>query len=128
MGESRVLIWVPAPVDKVRPVLHKAGLGSAVLVAVGSETVVVPSDRTSMSFAAQWAYKARKLAGSAAVFGWNDDAAFAFPVTGPVALGWGWGSDAAKQRLQADLGQYNAVLRALSAFADRFTTSNYKPA
>lgn len=123
-----IVIWTPGDAGDLRPALHKAGLGSAVLVPVEGGTVIVPSDKTPVSLAAMWAYQVRKKVGSSAVvLVWDDEAAAIYPVTGAVALGWEWGGDAATRQLLAREGDYGAIRKAGLALAGRLSTAKTRP-
>jgi hypothetical protein len=118
-----IVVWTSADVAELRPALHKAGLGSAVLVPIDGGTAIVPSDRTPVSLAASWAYKIKKKVGRSAVaLVWDDHASAIYPVTGAVALGWEWGGDEAARQLIAHLGDYGAIRKAGLAVAGRLAT------
>ncbi|ALG05570.1 hypothetical protein [Kibdelosporangium phytohabitans] len=112
MTESRMLVWVPAPVREVRPLLHASGVSSAVVIPVESGTVLVPRERIGLSAAAQWVHRAvRQLGKAVVIIGWNDRASMVYPITGAVSQGWGWGGEAAVLRLMAELGDMGALKR-----------------
>jgi hypothetical protein len=115
------VIWTRANVDDLRDVLYKAGVGTAVLVPVSSGTVIVPTEQTSMSIAAQWATHCRRFGGGVAVL-WDDEAAIVLPVPGiAVARGWEWGEQGAVARMTARAGRYGPFSKAYQALTDFFT-------
>jgi hypothetical protein len=126
MGEStsRVLIWAPGIVADLRPVLHKAGFGSAVLVAVEQGTVIIPTGPLPVSFAASWAHKCKQAGGPAIVLIWDDEAAMVYPVTALAARGWAWGSDQAVNQMTAHANGYGPLTKVVLAIGNSLSSKS----
>lgn len=68
---ARGLVWTTAPAEEVRRRARKAGAGQAVVIALESGTVLVPTDRTSISERGLWLNACRRAGGVAVGFVWS---------------------------------------------------------
>ncbi len=125
MSRVRMLIWIPLNAAELQKSMHGANVGPAALVPVPSGTVLLPSLDIRLGEAVLMAARARRLAGRAALFAWNSEAAGCYPFTTatPLGRGWFWGGHdqvvemvaAAKQSGPAG----RAVDRAFSGLLDQ---------
>jgi hypothetical protein len=115
-----MFIWAPLAVDDLRLKLPKADRQGAVLVPLEKATVLVFTEPPRLTAAAKTAYKMRT---NAVVFLWNETAAAVYPVTGPVALGWEWGTDEQVFGLVAQAGRHGKLGRAQLRLQAALSTS-----
>ncbi|MFS8102840.1 hypothetical protein LFM09_37500 [Lentzea alba] len=109
MSGVRMLIWTPLNAAELQKAMYSGKVGPAALVPVQSGTVLLPSPAIKLSEAAYMANRVRKIAGSAALATWNDDAALLYLFTTSVGRASMWGSREAVLRLSAQAKQSGPV-------------------
>ncbi|MEU7477236.1 hypothetical protein AB0A63_14710 [Lentzea sp. NPDC042327] len=90
----RMLIWTPLNTAELQKDMHGANVGPAALVPVQSGTVLLPSLDIRLAEAVLMAARVRKVAGRAALFVWNENAAACYPLVkaSPAGRAWFWGA------------------------------------
>jgi hypothetical protein len=87
-----MLIWTPVPTAKLQIRLHEEGEGPAVLVPVGSGTVVLPSPAARFPRAVALARTCLRIGERALAVRWDDNAVTAHPIYEKSLYGWAWGA------------------------------------
>jgi len=88
---ARTLIWTPVPTAKLQIRLHEEGEGPAVLVPVGSGTVVLPALEARFPRAVALARTCLRIGERALAVRWDDHAVTAHPIYDKALYGWAWG-------------------------------------
>jgi hypothetical protein len=89
---ARTLIWTPVPTAKLQIRLHEEGEGPAVLVPVGSGTVVLPAPAARFPRAVALARTCLRIGERALAVRWDDRAVTAHPIYDKALYGWAWGA------------------------------------
>jgi hypothetical protein len=87
-----MLIWTPVPTAKLQIRLHDEGEGPAVLVPVGSGTVVLPAPAARFPRAVALARTCLRIGERALAVRWDDNAVTAHPIYEKSLYGWAWGA------------------------------------
>jgi hypothetical protein len=87
-----MLIWTPVPTAKLQIRLHEEGEGPAVLVPVGSGTVVLPAPAARFPRAVALARTCLRIGERALAVRWDDNAVTAHPIYEKSLYGWAWGA------------------------------------
>jgi hypothetical protein len=87
-----MLVWTPVPTAKLQIRLHEEGEGPAVLVPVGSGTVVLPAPSARFPRAVALARTCLRIGERALAVRWDDNAVTAHPIYEKSLYGWAWGT------------------------------------
>jgi hypothetical protein len=87
-----MLVWTPVPTAKLQIRLHEEGEGPAVLVPVGSGTVVLPAPSARFPRAVALARTCLRIGERALAVRWDDNAVTAHPIYEKSLYGWAWGA------------------------------------
>ena len=87
-----MLIWTPVPTAKLQIRLHEEGEGPAVLVPVGSGTVVLPAPAARFPRTVALARTCLRIGERALAVRWDDNAVTAHPIYEKALYGWAWGA------------------------------------
>jgi hypothetical protein len=87
-----MLVWTPVPTAKLQIRLHEEGEGPAVLVPVGSGTVVLPAPAARFPRAVALARTCLRIGERALAVRWDDNAVTAHPIYEKSLYGWAWGT------------------------------------
>jgi hypothetical protein len=101
------------PTAKLQLRLHQEGEGPAVLVPVGSGTVVLPVPSARFPRAVALARTCLHIGGRALAVRWDDNAVTAHPIYDKALYGWAWGAHRDVLNLLAATNPRGAAARVL---------------